>query len=65
VFPPASEDQDIEGFVGGTPLGHSIREEDPPIQEKILTRTRENLRRWRTAKGIVIPCECVILTARK
>jgi enediyne biosynthesis protein CalE5 len=59
------EDQYIEVFVGGTPLGHSIREEDSPVQEKILARTRENLRRWRTKKGIVMPCECVIVTARK
>lgn len=59
------EDQYIESFVEGTPLGHSIREEDPPVQKKILARTRENLRQWRTRKGIEIPCECVIVTARK
>jgi ubiquinone/menaquinone biosynthesis C-methylase UbiE len=59
------EDEYIEAFVGGTPLGHSIREEDPATQEKILARTRENLRGWRTARGIVIPCECVIVTAHK
>jgi len=59
------EDQYIEAFVEGTPLGHSIREEDPPVQKKILARTRENLRQWRTRKGIEIPCECVIVTARK
>lgn len=59
------EDQYIEVFVEGTPLGHSIREEDPPVQKKILARTRENLRQWRTRKGIEIPCECVIVTARK
>jgi SAM-dependent methyltransferase len=59
------EDEYIDVFVEGTPLGHSIREEDPPVQKKILSRTRENLRRWRTRKGIEIPCECVIVTARK
>lgn len=59
------EDQYIEVFVEGTPLGHSIREEDPPVQKKILARTRENLRQWRTRKGIEIPCECVIVTARR
>jgi len=59
------EDQYIEVFVEGTPLGHSIREEDPRVQKKILARTRQNVRQWRTRKGIEIPCECVIVTARK
>src|SRR5207249_6801176 len=58
-------DDYIETFVEGTPLGHSIREEDPDVQGKILARTRENLREWRTRNGIRIPCECVIVTARK
>ena len=59
------EDDYIHGFVEGTPLAHSIREEELPIQKKILARTRENLRRWRTGKRIEIPSECVIATARK
>lgn len=59
------EEQYIEVFVDGTPLGHSIREEDPPVQKRILARTRENLRQWRTRKGLEIPCECVIVTAQK
>ena len=59
------EDEYIDVFVGGTPLAHSIREEDPATQDKILARTRENLRSRRTSKGIIIPCECVIVTAHK
>jgi len=59
------EDEYVDVFVEGTPLGHSIREEDALVQKKILARTRENLRQWRTRKGIEIPCECVIVTARK
>jgi ubiquinone/menaquinone biosynthesis C-methylase UbiE len=59
------EDDYLKVFVDGTPLGHSIREEDPPVQEKILARTKANLREWRTRKGIQIPCEAVIVTARK
>lgn len=58
-------DDYIESFVDGTPLGHSIREEGPAVQKRILAKTRENLRRWRTRKGIEIPCEHVIVTARK
>jgi len=59
------EDDYIHGFVEGTPLAHSIREEELPVQKKILARTRENLRRWRKGKRIEIPCECVIATALK
>jgi len=58
-------DEYMEIVVDGTPLGHSLREEDPPVQRKILARTRENLRPWRTRKGIEMPCEAVIVTARK
>lgn len=55
----------INILVNGTPLGHSLREEDPPVQAKILARTRENLRKWKTGKQIEIPCEAVIVTATK
>jgi hypothetical protein len=58
-------DEYFNVFVEGTPLGHSIREEDPPVQKKIIARTRQNLRQWRTRRGLEIPCECVIVTARK
>src|SRR5437870_7599402 len=55
-------DEYIELMLEGTPLGHSIMEEDPPVQEKILARTRGNLRKWKSRKGILIPCEGVIAT---
>jgi ubiquinone/menaquinone biosynthesis C-methylase UbiE len=58
-------DEYFNVFVEGTPLGHSIREEDPAVQEKIIARTRDNLRQWRTRRGLEIPCECVVVTARK
>jgi ubiquinone/menaquinone biosynthesis C-methylase UbiE len=60
-----NEDEYIEVLVHGTPLGHSIAEEEPLVQKKILALTRENLRPWRTRKGIEMPCECVLVTARK
>jgi hypothetical protein len=59
------EDEYLDVLVRGTPLGHSIGEEDPPVQKKILARTRENLRKWRTRRGIEMPCECALVTARK
>jgi len=59
------EDEYIEILVEGTPLGHSIKEEDPPVQKKILAKTRANLRKWKSRKGILIKCEGVIVTATK
>lgn len=59
------EEDYIDIIVNGTPLGHSIKEEDPAVQGKILQKTRQNLRMWKTRKGIAIPCECVIVTATK
>ena len=55
----------IEILVEGTSLGRSIKEEDPSVQKKILAGTRANLRKWKSRKGIQIPCEGVIVTATK
>ncbi len=59
------EDEYIEILVESTPLGPSIKEEDPPVQKKILAKTRANLRKWKSRKGILIPCEGVIVMATK
>ena len=59
------EDEYIEILVEGTPLGRAIQEEDPPVQKKILAKTRANLRKWKSRKGILIPCEGVIVTGTK
>jgi ubiquinone/menaquinone biosynthesis C-methylase UbiE len=59
------EDEYIEILVEGTPLGRSIKEEDLSVQKKILAGTRANLRKWKSRKGIQIPCEGVIVTATK
>jgi len=64
-FVVASEDEYLEAMLRGTPMGHSIREEDPATQERILAKTRENLRCWRTKRGFEIPCECVLVSGRK
>lgn len=61
----ADEDEYIEILVEGTPLGRAIKEEDPSVQKKILAGTRVNLRKWKSRKGIQIPCEGVIVTATK
>src|SRR3989441_305488 len=59
------ETEYIEILIEGTPLDHLIKGEDPTVQKKILAGTRANLRKWKSSKGIQIPCEGVIVTATK
>jgi SAM-dependent methyltransferase len=60
---------DAEGYLHAllkaTPIGHSLSEEEPRIQEEVLRKTRANLEHWRTPEGLALPAECVIVTARK
>src|SRR5713101_4273574 len=60
-----NEDDYLDSILGGTPLGHSLKEEDPPVQKRILAKARTNLREWKSRRGIEIPCEAVIVTATK
>src|SRR2546428_13079330 len=59
------EDAYIAILIESTPLGLSIQEEDTPVQKKILAKTWANLRKWKSRKGILIPCEGVIVTGTK
>src|SRR2546430_4103807 len=59
------EDEYIEILVEGTPHGRASQEEDRLLQKKILAKTRANLRKWKSRKGILIPCVGVIVTATK
>lgn len=65
VMAYASEEEYFDVMLRGTPLAHSVGEESPEVREKILRRAHENLRAWRTPNGFEIPCECVVVTARK
>jgi ubiquinone/menaquinone biosynthesis C-methylase UbiE len=49
----------------GTPLGHSLSEEDPDVQKLIVKKARENIERYETAQGVSIPTECVVVLASK
>lgn len=53
----------LRAILEGTPLGHSLREEDADVQEQVLRETRENLKRWTTPKGIIMPSEAVVVSA--
>ncbi len=55
----------LQMILEGTPLGHSLREEEPETQKKILEKTRANITRYSTSDGVKLPAECVIVTAFK
>jgi len=59
-----SEDY-LRALLKATPIGHSLSEEEPAVQEEVLRKTRANLERWRAPGGLVIPSECVIVGAHK
>lgn len=57
VFPSA--DAYLEAILEGTPLGHSLAEEDEQVQETVLRETRENLEAYTYGDALVIPGEAV------
>jgi ubiquinone/menaquinone biosynthesis C-methylase UbiE len=63
------ESRSVEDYLNtmlkATPLGHSLSEEEPAVQEEVLRTTRANLERWKDENGVSIPGECVVVTARK
>lgn len=62
TFP--DEESYLDSILRGTPIGHSLREEERSVQDEILATTRENLRKWKTPAGITLPAEGVIVVAR-
>ena len=61
----ASADDYLNTMLKGTPIGHSLSEEESSVQKAVLEKTRANLEKWGTASGYSIPAESVIVTARK
>lgn len=60
-----SEDAYFESTLKGTPIGHSLSEEEPDVQKEVLRKARANLQRWKKADGsLALPAECVVVSAR-
>ncbi len=60
-----SVDEYLNLMLSGTPLGHSLSEESPKVQKKILEKARRNIKRFKGANGVKIPAECVLVIASK
>ncbi len=63
VLRAADPDDYLQTVLRGTPLGHSLGEEDPEVQSEILAATRRNLEAYRTPRGLELPAEVVQVTA--
>jgi SAM-dependent methyltransferase len=55
----------LDSLLKGTPIGHSLSEEEPARQQEILEKAPANLKAWTGPDGITLPAECVIATARR
>lgn len=56
----------LRAVLEGTPLGHSLREEDEAVQRVVLRETRRNLERWLRPDGsLALPGEAVVVRARR
>lgn len=55
----------LNSILKGTPIGHSLSEEPPEVQDEVLRKTRANLQKWSTPEGILLPAECVVVRAEK
>lgn len=60
-----SVDEYLNTVLTGTPLGHSLSEESPKVQKRILERARKNIKRFQAGNGVRIPAECVLVIASK
>lgn len=49
----------------GTPLGHSLSEENVDVQKLVREETRSNIARFQTSEGVKIPAECILVIASK
>jgi ubiquinone/menaquinone biosynthesis C-methylase UbiE len=65
TMPYADSDAYLNSILKATPIGHSLSEEPPEVQEDVLRKTRANLLKWSTPDGILLPAECVIADAQK
>jgi ubiquinone/menaquinone biosynthesis C-methylase UbiE len=59
------EEDYLRSVLKATPIGHSLSEETPEVQQEVLRETHLNLKQWKTRSGLSIPGECVFVTAVK
>lgn len=54
----------FDAILKGTPIGHSLLEEDEPTQKAVLAKTAKNLEKWTLPDGSIrVPAEAVVVGA--
>ncbi len=61
----ASADEYLETMLEGTPVGHSLEEEDEDVQASVLADARENLEAYTYGDALVIPGEAAYVVGTK
>ena len=56
-------DEAIHAAMEGSPIGHSLREEGPEVERRVLAEVRANLAPWTTRSGVIMPAEAVVVNA--
>jgi ubiquinone/menaquinone biosynthesis C-methylase UbiE len=60
-----SVDHYLTMLLEGTPIGHSLSEEEKVVQQMVLEKTRKNIAKYQTSAGVKISTECVVVMASK
>jgi SAM-dependent methyltransferase len=55
----------LDLMLKGSPIGHSLSEEPPKVQKKIMEKALKNVKVYKGSTGVRIPAECVLVTASK
>ncbi len=55
----------LDLMLTASPIGHSLSEEPPKVQKKILEKALKNVKVYKGSTGVRIPAECVLVTASK
>jgi ubiquinone/menaquinone biosynthesis C-methylase UbiE len=60
----ASPEAYLDALLRGTPIGHSLSEESPEVRAEVLDAAVSGLAKWRTPRGVSLPAEALLVTAR-
>jgi ubiquinone/menaquinone biosynthesis C-methylase UbiE len=60
-----SVDDYLAMLLDGSPIGHSLSEESEEVRMTVREKSRRNISKYSTPRGVAIPAECVIVTTSK
>lgn len=60
-----SVDDYLTMLLDGSPLGHSLSEESEAVQKEVREKSKRNISKYSSPRGVIIPAECVIVAASR